>query len=211
MGVSRGLGRTGARYERARVNRVAEVKSSKAKGNANQIQYNASGSFQGATFLYDSSTGYIGAGFTALNDITHRITLPNSSGAGGAIKARTYTTYSSSRFKSDVETIQNPIMLIERMRGVTYNKLDTGVKEYGFIAEEIGQVTPSMVQWESDGQNAQGLDYTRLVPILLEGIKSQQRQIEDQQRQIYFLLNKFNELSNIIYNDHLTLERNVAS
>ena len=97
------------------------------------------------------------------------------------------------------------------MRGVTYNKLDTGVKEYGFIAEEIGQVTPSMVQWESDGQNAQGLDYTRLVPILLEGIKSQQRQIEDQQRQIYFLLNKFNELSNIIYNDHLTLERNVAS
>ena len=55
-------------------------------------------------------------------------------------------------------------------------------------AEEVGQVFPSVVEWEADGDDAQGLDYTRLVPILLEGIKDQQRQLESQQAQLNYLM-----------------------
>ena len=138
--------------------------------------------------IYDSSTGYLGAGFTSLNDITHRITLPNTAGNAGKIKAVAYTTYSSSRFKSGVQTIQNPMDLIRQMRGVTYERTDDNTAEYGFIAEEVGQVIPSVVEWETDSDDAQGLDYTRLVPILLEGIKSQQKQLETQQVQINYLM-----------------------
>ena len=191
MGVRRGAGRS-ARYERSFLKR--EVKNetkdvATVAGTTGQIQFNLSGSQSNTTgMIYDSSTGYLGAGFTSLNDITHRITLPNTAGNAGKIKAVAYTTYSSSRFKSGVQTIQNPMDLIRQMRGVTYERTDDNTAEYGFIAEEVGQVIPSVVEWETDSDDAQGLDYTRLVPILLEGIKSQQKQLETQQVQINYLM-----------------------
>jgi len=191
MGVRRGGG-SSARYERSFLKR--EVKNetkdvATVAGTTGQIQFNLSGSQSNTTgMIYDSSTGYLGAGFTSLNDITHRITLPNTAGNAGKIKAVAYTTYSSSRFKSGVQTIQNPMDLIRQMRGVTYERTDDNTAEYGFIAEEVGQVIPSVVEWETDSDDAQGLDYTRLVPILLEGIKSQQKQLETQQVQINYLM-----------------------
>jgi len=191
MGVRRGGGRS-ARYERSFLKREVKKETkdvATVAGTTGQLQFNLSGSQSNtAGMIYDSGTGYLGAGFTSLNDITHRITLPNAAGNAGKIKAVAYTTYSSSRFKSGVQTIQNPMDLIRQMRGVTYVRTDDNTAEYGFIAEEVGQVIPSVVEWETDGDDAQGLDYTRLVPVLLEGIKSQQKQLEAQQVQINYLM-----------------------
>ena len=198
MGVRRGGG-SSARYQRSffkrEIVRESEERISTrtstmatVQGSTGQLQYNLSGSQSNARMMYDAGTGFLGAGFTSLDDITHRITLPNTAGNTGKIKAVAYTTYSSSRFKSEVQTIQNPMHLIKQIRGVTYERTDNNAAEYGFIAEEVGQVIPSVVEWEADGDDAQGLDYTRLVPILLEGIKDQQRQLESQQMQIEYLM-----------------------
>ena len=191
MGVRRGGGRA-ARYQRSFLKREVKKETkdvATVAGTTGQLQFNLSGSQSNTTgMIYDSRTGYLGAGFSSLNDITHRITLPNTAGNTGKIKAVAYTTYSSSRFKSEVQTIQNPMHLIKQIRGVTYERTDNNAAEYGFIAEEVGQVIPSVVEWEADGDDAQGLDYTRVVPILLEGIKDQQRQLESQQMQIEYLM-----------------------
>ena len=190
MGVRRGGGRA-ARYQRSFLKREVKKETkdtARVAGSTGQIQYNLSGSQSNTSMMYDVNTGFMGAGFSSLDDITHRITLPNTAGNTGKIKAVAYTTYSSSRFKSEVQTIQNPMHLIKQIRGVTYERTDNNAAEYGFIAEEVGQVIPSVVEWEADGDDAQGLDYTRLVPILLEGIKDQQRQLESQQMQIEYLM-----------------------
>ena len=190
MGVRRGGGRS-ARYQRSFLKREIKVETkdtARVAGSTGQIQYNLSGSQSNTSMMYDVNTGFMGAGFSSLDDITHRITLPNTAGNTGKIKAVAYTTYSSSRFKSEVQTIQNPMHLIKQMRGVTYERTDNNAAEYGFIAEEVGQIIPSVVEWEADGDDAQGLDYTRLVPILLEGIKDQQRQLESQQAQLNYLM-----------------------
>ena len=191
MGVRRGTGRR-ARYDKASNAREIKINTrglATVRGSTGQLQFNLSGSQSNtAGEMYDHTTGYLGAGFSSLNDITHRITLPNTAGNTGKIKAVAYTTYSSSRFKSEVQTIQNPMHLIKQMRGVTYERTDNNTAEYGFIAEEVGQIIPSVVEWEADGDDAQGLDYTRLVPILLEGIKDQQRQLESQQAQLNYLM-----------------------
>jgi hypothetical protein len=190
MGVRRGGG-SAARYQKSFLKREVKTETrdiATVAGSTGEIQYNLSGSQSNASMMYDAGTGFLGAGFTSLNDITHRITLPNTAGNTGKIKAVAYTTYSSFRFKSEIQTIQNPMHLIKHMRGVTYERTDDNTAEYGFIAEEVGQVVPSVVEWEVDGGGAQGLDYTRLVPILLEGIKAQQRQLESQQKQIEHLI-----------------------
>jgi len=54
----------------------------------------------------------------------------------------------------------------------------------GVIAEEVGAVVPEIVTWESNGKDAQSVDYSRLTALLIEATKQQQAMIRAQQRQI---------------------------
>jgi len=119
-----------------------------------------------------------------IGNVTHAITLPDNADNTGRIKANAYMTYSSQRFKQDVEVIDNPIETIQNLRGVTFTWKKNNQKDYGFIAEEVGKELPIIVEWDdnnSTGETPQALsmDYTRIIPILLEGIKSQQKQIDN--------------------------------
>lgn len=46
------------------------------------------------------------------------------------------------------------------------------------IAEEVGQVIPEVVSFEENGVDAKAVDYARLVAVLIEAIKEQQKEIE---------------------------------
>ena len=118
-----------------------------------------------------------------ISSITHGITLPDNADNSGKIKANAYMTYSSQRFKKDVEVIDNPIKTIQNLRGVTFTWKKNDQKDYGFIAEEVGKELPIIVEWDDKNSEnlpqAMSMDYTRIIPILLEGIKSQQNQIDN--------------------------------
>ena len=100
-------------------------------------------------------------------------------------------TYSSQRFKKDVNVINKPIEIIQNLRGVTFTWKKNNQKDYGFIAEEVGAELPVIVEWDEespkDNPRAMSMDYTRIIPILLEGIKSQQKQIDDLKQEIKLL------------------------
>lgn len=125
------------------------------------------------------------------SDITHAITLPDNADATGKIKANAYLTYSSARFKENVEVIDNPLDIITNLRGVTFEWKKNKEKDYGFIAEEVGAQLPNIVEWDSESAQknpkALSMDYTRIIPILLEGIKSQQQQIDSLKAEIKVL------------------------
>jgi len=124
----------------------------------------------------------IGVGMP-IGGVTHGITLPDVADNSGKIKANAYMTYSSQRFKKDVEVIDNPIETIQNLRGVTFTWKKNDQKDYGFIAEEVGKELPIIVEWDSKNSEnppqAMSMDYTRIIPFLIEGIKSQQNQIDN--------------------------------
>jgi len=156
-------------------------------GSDTQLQYNNGSAFGGTSNLsYDDSTGYLGVGTTGA-DITHAITLPDTAAAAGRVKANAYMTYSSIRFKKNIETIQNPLQIISNVRGVTFSWKENNSSDFGFIAEEIGKELPNIVEWEEKGKKALSMDYTRIVPILIEGIKAQQLQIDELKSEIISL------------------------
>ena len=132
------------------------------------------------------------------DNITHAITLPDNADNSGKIKANAFMTYSSARFKEDVQVIDNPIETIQNLRGVTFTWKKNDQKDYGFIAEEVGKELPIIVEWDNKNSEsspqAMSMDYTRIIPILLEGIKSQQNQI-DQLKDEINTLKKGTELS----------------
>ena len=142
-----------------------------------------------------STTGKIGVGITLESDgITHGITLPNTTGVTGKVKANAYTTYSSARYKNNIKPIQNALDTLCSIEGVTYRWKSSDLEDIGFIAEDVGKVMPEIVEWESDGVNAQSMDYTRITPVLVEAVKEQQTQIKKQKKLIEQLFEKIEEL-----------------
>tara|TARA_R100000008_G_C3586983_1_gene173250 strand:+ start:3697 stop:4602 length:906 start_codon:yes stop_codon:yes gene_type:complete len=102
------------------------------------------------------------------------------------IKASTYMTPSSIRLKENIVEIDNAINKLKKLRGVYFDWKESGKRDMGFIAEEIGKVIPEVVSYE-DEENASGLDYSRLTSLLVESIKQQQITIEKQEKHINFL------------------------
>jgi hypothetical protein len=104
-------------------------------------------------------------------------------GWGHAI-ADGWDTYSSRRWKTNIQTLPNALAKVEQLRGVAYQLKDSGKHEIGVIAEEVGQVVPEVMSYEENGKDAQGVDYSRLTALLIEAVKQQQREIREQRTQI---------------------------
>ncbi len=109
--------------------------------------------------------------------------LTIAQGAGQAI-ADGWTTYSSRRWKTNIQTLHGALGKVEQLRGVSYDLKANGQHEVGVIAEEVGAVVPEVVTWEKDGKDAQSVDYGRFTALLIEATKEQQALIHKQQEQI---------------------------
>src|SRR5579872_212636 len=104
-------------------------------------------------------------------------------GAGQAISDG-WATYSSRRWKTNIQTLHDALEKVEQLRGVSYDLQANGKHEVGVIAEEVGVVVPEVVTWEKNGKDARSVDYTRLTAVLIEAMKEQQTLIQKQQKQI---------------------------
>ncbi|MGA1989036.1 MAG: tail fiber domain-containing protein, partial [Candidatus Sulfotelmatobacter sp.] len=95
-----------------------------------------------------------------------------------------WSTYSSRRWKTNIQTLDGALAKVEQLRGVSYELKANGKHEVGVIAEEVGAVVPEVVTWDKNGKDAQSVDYSRLTALLIEATKEQQALIEQQQQQI---------------------------
>jgi len=103
--------------------------------------------------------------------------------------ADAWTTYSSKRWKTNIKPIQGALDKVNRLRGVSYDWTADGKHDIGLIAEDVGEIIPEVVAYEENGKDAKSIDYARLVAVLTEAIKEQQKQIEKQQAAIDALMN----------------------
>ena len=123
-------------------------------------------------------SGNLGVRINGDVNITHGITLPDTSAPEGQVKANAFVSYSSIRFKENVEPLGSAVETISKLKGVSYNWIDTGKKDFGFIAEEVGKVLPEIVEWSQDPEYANTMDYTRIISFLVEAVKEQQKKID---------------------------------
>ena len=111
------------------------------------------------------------------------ITFQNSSGAQqGYIVTNSasvlYVSISDYRLKQDLKDY-NGLDLLNRIKTYDYKwKLDN-TRSYGVMAHELQEIIPQSVFGEKDGKEMQGVDYSKIVPILIKSIQEQQIQIEE--------------------------------
>jgi hypothetical protein len=135
---------------------------------------------------------FVGVGVGEGN-ATHAITLPDNSDNSGKIQANAYLTYSSIRYKKDVEPLEDPLGTLSKLDGVSYVWKDTGKKDYGFIAEEVGKVLPDIVEFAQDSEYANSMDYIRIISFLVEGVKAQDKKIQSLEKKLDLLIEKLDK------------------
>lgn len=88
---------------------------------------------------------------------------------------------SDKRLKDNIKPIENPIDKIKQIGGYSFDWNDKQDiykgSDFGVIAQEIEKVLPSLVQDREDGYK--GVKYDKIVSLLIEAIKDQQKQIDE--------------------------------
>jgi hypothetical protein len=86
--------------------------------------------------------------------------------------------YSDARAKENVRTILNALQLVESMRGVYYNKINTPEKpEVGVIAQEINEVLPHVVTYDKENDQY-GVSYGNIAAVLIEAVKELSQEVK---------------------------------
>lgn len=96
--------------------------------------------------------------------------------------------FSDATLKTNVETIQDPLALIAKLRGVYYNKIDTGEAGTGVIAQETEQVMPMLVKTNSEGLKS--VNYGNFAGLFIESIKALQQQVDELKAEVARLKGK---------------------
>lgn len=162
-----------------------------------------------ATGIVMGINGHVGIGTNS--DPTHRLSVNGSVIATGG-----YFT-SDKRFKKDITHVDDALELISSLEGVRYSYKDNlevpnltlegkpvmrefpeGV-QIGLIAQDVEKVLPEVVT--TDGEGYKGVAYQNIVPLLIEGIKEQQAQLEEKDNRIAELERRIGKIEALLNNN----------
>jgi len=133
--------------------------------------------------LTDSTSGYVGIGTT---NPTHDLHVAGDIAVAGQI-----VHPSDKRLKTNIANIKNGLSLINQLSPKTYNHKTEQVAafglsnkpQYGLIAQEVEKVLPEIVIQKAlvgeDGEIYKGLDYEKLIPILIAALQEADKEISN--------------------------------
>jgi len=107
-----------------------------------------------------------------------------NAGDGTQARANAWNLLSDIRYKTGFEYLNDALSKISEIKGF-YFYWNTGTdktRQFGLSAQDVEKVLPEVVSKGTDGYLS--VDYGKLTPLLIEGIKDQQKQIESQQKEI---------------------------
>jgi hypothetical protein len=104
-------------------------------------------------------------------------TFYNSNGAVGTIStngsATSYNTSSDQRLKENIADADDAGSKVDAIQVRKFDwKADGSHQDYGMIAQELLEVAPEAVSVPEDSEEMMGVDYSKLVPMLIKEIQS---------------------------------------
>lgn len=90
---------------------------------------------------------------------------------------------SSLRYKTSVAPFHLGLNVVNQLRPITFRWKADGQPDVGFGAEDVAQVNPLFVNYNTDGQ-VEGVKYDRLTTVLVNAVKEQQEQLSEQSKRI---------------------------
>ncbi len=88
-----------------------------------------------------------------------------------------YNTSSDYRLKQDLKDF-NGLSLVNQINVYDYQWKSDSTRSYGVMAHELQSILPYAVTGVKDGEKMQGVDYSKIVPILIKSIQELKAEIE---------------------------------
>ena len=96
------------------------------------------------------------------------------------------TAYSDARLKTNVNTINDALSIVGKLRGVSFDWIESGKRSIGVIAQEVEAVLPELVltQQVSTEQNPEpkevkSVDYGKIVGVLINAINELKAEVDE--------------------------------
>ena len=110
----------------------------------------------------------------------------------GDIVANSIAGSSDERFKINISPIVNPLEKVLKLNGITFDwnteefssRAFSEKRSIGFIAQEVERILPEVVETEKTTEGYKSVQYDKIVALLVEAIKEQQKQIQLLQNEI---------------------------
>ena len=102
----------------------------------------------------------------------------------------TVSETSDARLKTNVSRLRDGLETVGALRPVTYEWRDESREDgtqLGLIAQEVREVLPEVVDTERDDEDGNGhlsVNYTKLVPVLVDALQRQQAGIEEREERV---------------------------
>ena len=132
-----------------------------------------------------TGAGEFWIGYTTDNG-AYRLQVKDSVYVGGNVSASAYTTRSDYDLKDEIQNISYGLNEVMQMQPVKYTYKSNGSSQLGFIAQDLGVITPEVVSFE----DKMSVYYNALIPILTKAIQEQNALIKALEQRILILENK---------------------
>lgn len=100
--------------------------------------------------------------------------------ASFTVEALDFNSTSDLNLKTNVNTIENSLDIVNSLRGVSFDWKVNGNKSYGVIAQELEEVLPDLVTTKDN----KSVNYNGLVGVLLQAVKELSAEVEELKKKI---------------------------
>jgi hypothetical protein len=164
--------------ERFRIDNAGTINPNAVINFINQYDANVGN----GAFIYFSSSGSITVG-TASASSRNVMGFRNTNGEVGTIStqgsATAYNTSSDYRLKENVNYTWDATTRLKQLKPARFNFIadSSNTPVDGFLAHEVSSIVPEAINGEKDGEKMQGIDQSKLVPLLVKTIQELEARI----------------------------------
>jgi prepilin-type processing-associated H-X9-DG protein len=157
----------------------------------NGVSWDVSGPVRirfGPTYMSSLGVGIpYGSTLSATADIfgslrTRSLAVDSTGVFGGRVTARDFLSLSDQRFKKNIEVLSDPHSLLESIRGVRFDWIDSQKRDLGLVAQDVLKTLPEAV--EGDEEKGFHVAYDKVIPVLLEAIKNLNKRVETLEKRL---------------------------
>ena len=91
--------------------------------------------------------------------------------SGGNVTATSFNATSDYRIKENIISLNNSTYNVNNLNPVSYFNTSLKKQDIGFIAHEVQEIYPFLVNGNKDDENYQSINYTGFIPILVKEIQ----------------------------------------
>ena len=178
-----------------------------AQGNGDpQLRFQLSGTSIFSMGVDESDSSKFKVGTTAIETGT-RLTIDSSGNVGigitdpvekmevaGKVSATSFLFSSDRRLKKNIKPIAG-LENILKLQGVSFDWRESGSTSIGLIAQDVEKVLPVLAS-TNPATGYKSIEYANLVAVLIEAVKEQQQQIDNQNSEIETLKGEVRSLIN---------------